>query len=353
MLRKLKNAIAFDADEGVARGKRARTTVFSISEELVCPISQELMVDPVFTSDGVTYERKEIETWFQQNDTSPATNLRLDSKTLISNISAKNTIAKLLASGELEQKVCEDWEERKRDLERAVDLIRAQKLFDQGIIHRAAKLGHPEAQGVMAWRCYFGKSGHAKDDVKTVYWAQKAAAGGDADGQYRLGNAYLCALGGLEKNYSFSVKWFSKAAEQGCVSSMNNLGIIYECGGNGITRNLETAVSWFRKTAEEEGDSVGQYYLGMCYYEGKGVAVNQATARLWYQKSADQYDEEDSALVSYCASSQRELGRMIMKGEGGVQDPEEATSLWKKAAAQGDKKAKGYLERLKTFNFDD
>jgi len=325
-------------DEDMARGKRARTAVSSISEGLICSISHELMVDPVCTSDGVTYERKEIETWFQQNETSPATNLRLDAKTLIPNLIAKNTIAKLLASGELEDKVREDWEERKR----GVDLIRAQKLFDEGKIEDAAELGHHEAQATMSCRCQYGRVGQAQDDVKSVYWAQKAATGGDKFGQWRLGFAYEAALGGLAKNWVLALEWYTKAAEQGCVTSMNGTGVIYQEGGYGVTRNIETAVSWFNKAAEK-GSTNSRIMLGMCYYHGKGVAKSLVTARYWYQQSADQD-----------AVAQRKLGMMMLKGEGGEQDMEAAGALWKKAAARGDGKARSYLEKQKTFyNFGD
>ncbi len=34
-----------------------------IPEEYMCPITQELMLDPVFTYDGQTYEREAIENW--------------------------------------------------------------------------------------------------------------------------------------------------------------------------------------------------------------------------------------------------------------------------------------------------
>jgi len=325
-------------DEDMARGKRARTAVSSISEGLICSISHELMVDPVCTSDGVTYERKEIETWFQQNETSPATNLRLDAKTLIPNLIAKNTIAKLLASGELEDKVREDWEERKR----GVDLIRAQKLFDEGKTEDAAELGHPKAQGVMACLCHHGAGGRIQDHVQSVFWAKKAAAGGDLMGQLMLGQAYVSAIGGLPRNHALALEWFTKAAEQGCEISMPMIGHMYKKGGHGVTKSLETAFSWYQKAAEK-GVRVGQFELGMCYYEGCGVTKSLLTARHWFQKSADQ----DFSLA------QRELGIMVMKGEGGGQDAEEAGALWKKAAAKGDAKAQGFLEKLKTIHFRD
>jgi len=326
--------------EDTARAKRARTTassiVVSISEGLICSISHELMVDPVCTLDGITYERKEIETWFQENDTSPETNLRLGAKTLIPNISVKKTIAKLLASGKLEKKVREDWEERKR----GIDLIRAQKLFNEGKVEEAAELGHPEAQGNMAGRCHYGHHGQAQDDVKCLYWAKKAAAGGDRQGQFRLGWSYFHALGGLPENNALAVEWFTKAAEQGCETSMLNVGLIYETGCHGTLRNLETAFSWYSRSAEK-GHASGQLRLGMCYREGKGVAKDLVSARDWYQKSADKNS----------AQAQRMLGVMMMKGEGGGQNAEGASALWKKAAAQGDEVAQSNLEKLKTVDF--
>ena len=39
-----------------------------------CPISGELMVDPVTCADGHTYERSQIATWLRSHDTSPKTN---------------------------------------------------------------------------------------------------------------------------------------------------------------------------------------------------------------------------------------------------------------------------------------
>ena len=44
----------------------------------LCPISGEIMINPVFTVDGQTYERVEIEGWFRLgHDTSPSTGTEL------------------------------------------------------------------------------------------------------------------------------------------------------------------------------------------------------------------------------------------------------------------------------------
>merc|ERR1711964_210152 len=66
--------------------------VFGFPEECFCPLGFEVMQDPVFTADGHTYERDQIETWFENNDTSPRTNQRLRNKTLTPNMQLKSMI---------------------------------------------------------------------------------------------------------------------------------------------------------------------------------------------------------------------------------------------------------------------
>ena len=60
--------------------------------EFLCPITEELFVDPVMTCDGHTYERKAIEAWLSSHDTSPVTNLPLSNKNLMPNSVLKNLI---------------------------------------------------------------------------------------------------------------------------------------------------------------------------------------------------------------------------------------------------------------------
>ena len=44
-----------------------------VAERLVCPLTKELLGEPVKLSDGYTYERAAIESWLEKNDTSPMT----------------------------------------------------------------------------------------------------------------------------------------------------------------------------------------------------------------------------------------------------------------------------------------
>ena len=61
-------------------------------EHFVCPISLEIMQDPVITADGYTFERTRIEAWFKHHNTNPLTNVELHSKALIPNKLLKSVI---------------------------------------------------------------------------------------------------------------------------------------------------------------------------------------------------------------------------------------------------------------------
>ena len=67
-----------------------------IPHDYCCCISQELMIEPVKTVDNQTYDRKCIERWFLEHDTSPLTGLHLESKILVPNVELKISIDRFL-----------------------------------------------------------------------------------------------------------------------------------------------------------------------------------------------------------------------------------------------------------------
>ena len=54
-----------------------------VPDEYICPITTDIMTDPVTTLDGFTYERAAITEWLRTKDTSPKTGATLESKALI------------------------------------------------------------------------------------------------------------------------------------------------------------------------------------------------------------------------------------------------------------------------------
>ena len=60
--------------------------------EMQCPISHEIMKDPVLCADGHTYERSCIEEWMKHNVTSPLTGKELASTNLVPNHALRSLI---------------------------------------------------------------------------------------------------------------------------------------------------------------------------------------------------------------------------------------------------------------------
>uniref|UniRef100_A0A665UWC2 WD repeat, SAM and U-box domain-containing protein 1 n=1 Tax=Echeneis naucrates TaxID=173247 RepID=A0A665UWC2_ECHNA len=68
-------------------------------DEFLCPITRELMKDPVIAADGYSYERDSIESWIKgKNKTSPMTNLPLPTTLLTPNRSLKMAITRWKSS---------------------------------------------------------------------------------------------------------------------------------------------------------------------------------------------------------------------------------------------------------------
>jgi hypothetical protein len=90
----LERAMA-DGGEGSssgAAGPSMASEAVEVPDDYICPITAEIMTDPVSTLDGFTYEREAITEWLRTKDTSPVTGTTLESKTLIPNLSLRSMI---------------------------------------------------------------------------------------------------------------------------------------------------------------------------------------------------------------------------------------------------------------------
>ena len=154
--------------------KSAKTLSDAVVGECLCPITHEVMGDPVTPEDGHTYDRVAITKWLETHSTSP-----LDPGTQITvqglrpNHSMRKTLERLMESGDIDASVREAW----LASQKKVNLAKAQVFFDEGRVLEAAQLGLPEAQGVMAERYYFGKDGVAKDLDQCLQLGQEGGRG--------------------------------------------------------------------------------------------------------------------------------------------------------------------------------
>ena len=74
----------------------AAVSALAVPRSFACPITQEVMTDPVVTVDGHSFERAAIEEWFRRRVSNPLTGLPLDSATLTPNHTLRGSIAELL-----------------------------------------------------------------------------------------------------------------------------------------------------------------------------------------------------------------------------------------------------------------
>ena len=91
---------------GGSAGERARGAAATMAEagdavppSFMCPISHEVMRDPVTLSDGHSYERTAIERWLTTNDTSPMTGAALKGTDVVPNHALRNSILEHFQAG--------------------------------------------------------------------------------------------------------------------------------------------------------------------------------------------------------------------------------------------------------------
>ena len=68
-----------------------------IPSYFLCPVTLEIMKDPVMDTEGNTYDRDAIENWLKKNSTSPLTRSSLSSSQLVSNKYLKEAIFSYLS----------------------------------------------------------------------------------------------------------------------------------------------------------------------------------------------------------------------------------------------------------------
>eukprot|EP00300_Choanocystis_sp_HF-7_P036634 c5249_g1_i1.p1 GENE.c5249_g1_i1~~c5249_g1_i1.p1 ORF type:complete len:269 (+),score=40.67 c5249_g1_i1:42-848(+) len=68
-----------------------------VPNEFICPITQEIMTNPVIAMDGFSYEQEAIERWFVDHKTSPKTNQPLPNTMTIPNQAMRTMLMEFVA----------------------------------------------------------------------------------------------------------------------------------------------------------------------------------------------------------------------------------------------------------------
>ena len=192
----------------------------------------------------------------------------------------------------------------------------------------------------------------------------------DAEGRYRLAQAYIRGVGG-RKDAAKAYELVRKAADQGHADAIGGLGY-FAASGLMVKKDLAEAAEWYRKGAEK-GGSRSQVNYGLALLYGRGVAVDEAEGLKWIEKSAAQGQPQafyaqgllflqgtfehpqdyakafalfQKAAESDHAAAENDLGVMYEQGLGVPVDLAKAEACYREAAEQGEPKAMSSLGQI-------
>ena len=350
--------------------------ILPIPEDYICPITQDLMEDPVVAADGNSYELQAITEWLQLGKRiSPITGDRLAHTNLIPNVRLKAIIQDFkqkLPKIQLEQQIKTDLElaiqlreeeialkldkqinfekvaSEKNDVVRMLD---AEKNQNEELNKKIEIMNFQMQQMKVSMQqmsllssnnnsnlAFFQPSSlnlinthnnidnnanYSKyincDLAELKFLAQKE----DVNAQALLGRIYLLGIGDTQ-NLSEAKKWLSLAVKN--LDTLPGLwaqGLCYEYGIE-IPKSEIQAVKYYQKAAEK-GYAPAQSSLGFSYYSGNGLAKNGTLAVQCFHKAVQQ-----GYVAAEC-----NLGLCYDNGVGVEKDQKMAVQWYQKAAEQG------------------
>ena len=131
------NTSAVD-DAASFMASKYRESLDGAANEFLCPITQELPVEPVTAMDGKVYERKAIEDWFRQgNGNSPMTNQPMSTQ-LLPATHVRNSLELMVKSGALTGEKVDAWQKKLKNEETIAKLLEKAQAGD---VRAMARLG--------------------------------------------------------------------------------------------------------------------------------------------------------------------------------------------------------------------
>jgi U-box domain/Sel1 repeat len=211
-----------------------------VSRELICPITQELPIDPVFASDGRVYERKAITHYFKsaleerKEITSPMTREKMTQK-LAPATQHKNTIERLIATGRIEKELAEKWQESQLEKQKFNQLL------------AKAEGGDVKAMEEVAEDYYCGDSINCVDKKVAFHWYERACKADSVVGMARMAEMTIHGEG-VKKSVNKGVAYLFTAARKGSDVAAYALGTDYADGEHNLPVDLEEAKYWLEKS---------------------------------------------------------------------------------------------------------
>ena len=254
-----RDAAAIDLTvEASPQEKKMRQSINDVAADLVCPITQELPIEPVMAEDNKIYEKKAILEWLSRDATSPVTRARMGSR-LLPAIQTRNMIEALVKSGAIGDELTTAWK---------------QKLADEKLVkemHAKAEGGDGSAMYRLGGWCNSGMNGLTKDDVQARAWYERSAAARHPKGMAAFGECLLLGIGGPQDN-ALGLVNVTEAAYLGSDVGVMKLGRGFYNGKYGLPRDPARAKFWLKKIIDRE-----------CKYKHLSKAGNELAAR-WLRR---------------------------------------------------------------------
>merc|ERR1712151_351398 len=248
-----------ESGEASEKFKRARGVMSSIAQEMVCPLSLELMVDPVTAEDGHHYERK----WIEKTIKAQGSDLR-------SPMTSEKMGPRLFPSARLASTI--------------------ESLVESGMIDKELRKSYLKSKLLASWH-ESGSNGFEKDTEKSKKLLKKAEAlkraeEGDAEAMHRIGCFYYHGTHGFAIDMKLAFKWFKKSSDLRHPHGMANAGI-YLAEGVGVEKNAAHGMN-LTSVAAAMGSDIACYLLGIFYFKGlHGLPKDKAEAKYWLTKATD------------------------------------------------------------------
>ena len=163
---------------------------------------------------------------------------------------------------------------------------------------------------------------------------QRRASDGDAVAMYCMGEIDFQVL---PTNVPRALDLFQKSADAGYPQAQATIGALYLKGLPGLLdRNPEKGVGLLSQAVRAKS-LTARFNLGMAYYNGDGVPQDPSKAAQWLQVA----EKQNFAEAQYV------LGMLLAEGEEGLpKNLSQGVRLLNKAAKQGHKLARAYLEKM-------
>ncbi len=291
-----------------AQAKRQRV-VKGLEEEFVCPIAQELLIDPVTAEDGRVYEREKIARWFQECEddmtTSPVTNEGMGFQLFPAHL-VKSTLARLVEHGVIVGPLVDTWKAAmdKKEEERK-KLAALKQRAEAGEVEAMAELGVSYDKGWL---------GLEADGAQAFNWSIRAAQEGHATASCRTGIMFLKGKS-IPRNERRGCEFMFSAAVLGSEHACEFVGHCYAHGLHEYPHDSEAARFWFLK-------------MERCKHKDS-VENTRERARKWLERNAPGSPNAPSGPDSDASDVDEEERDGVGDTEEEEDEGEEAVVPWR------------------------